>query len=128
MNERGAATPVLLGVAAVVLLLSVGVADVGIVLAARLQAAAAADAAALAAAPVTFLPFGARGSPIAEAQIFATANGARLVSCRCEIDRSWELRLVTVRVARTAHLIGLGTVDVEATSRAEFDPIRLLGD
>lgn len=128
MSERGAATPVLLAVAGVVLVFGIGIADVGIVLAARLQAAAAADAAALAAAPVTFFPFGARGSPTAEARLFASANGAQLISCRCEIDRSWELRLVTVRVQRTAHLIGFGSVDVAATSRAEFDPVRLLTD
>lgn len=127
MSERGAATPFLLAVAGVVLLLAIAIADVGIVLASRLQAAAAADAAALAAAPVTFFPFGARGSPTAEAGIFAAANGARLVSCSCAIDRSWELRIVTVRVARSTHLIGFGTVEVQAASRAEFDPIRLLG-
>ena len=44
------------------------------------RAQAAADAAALAAAPVTFSPFGATGSASREAAIFAAANGSVCVN------------------------------------------------
>lgn len=126
-RQRGSVTPLLLAVAGVVLVLAVGVADVGILLAARLQAAAAADAAALAAAPVTFRPFGATSGPDAEAQRLAAANGARLTACSCDTDPSWNARIVVVTVERRVPLLGLGTVTVAASSRAEFDPAKLLG-
>lgn len=116
----------MLGVAAIVVVLAVAVADVGIYLAARLQSAAGADAAALAAAPVTFAPFGARGSAADEAARLAAANGLRLVRCRCRSDRSWAPRTVEVVVARTVPLIGLPPVEVRALSRAEFTPAALL--
>ena len=51
----------LAAVAGVVLLLAAVLGAVGSFLLARVEAVAAADAAALAAAPVTFLPFGATG-------------------------------------------------------------------
>jgi len=92
----------------------------------RVEAVAAADAAALAAAPVTFLPFGAAGTPAEEAARFATANGARLVSCACALDPSWKPRAVTVQVAREASLWPAGSVTVTATGRAEFLPALLL--
>lgn len=116
----------MLAVGALVVVLGVAIADVGIYLASRLQAAAAADAAALAAAPVTFAPFGARGTPAQEAARLAAANGTRLVQCRCPLDRSWNPRVVEVVVARTVALVGLPPVDVTAASRAEFDPTALL--
>ena len=77
----------LLAVGGFVVVLAVLLADLGGFLAARLQASAAADAAALAAAPVTFRRFGSAGTPIDEAARFAVANGARLVTCRCPVDR-----------------------------------------
>jgi secretion/DNA translocation related TadE-like protein len=126
--ERGSAAILVLGVAGLVMVLTIGVADVGLILSARLEAAAAADAAALAAAPVTFRPFGAAGTPAAEANRLASANGSVLISCRCRIDRSWHSRMVEVDVQRRVRLIGLGSVTVTASSRAEFDPTRLLGD
>lgn len=116
----------MLGVAALVVVLGVAIADVGMYLASRLQAAAAADAAALAAAPVTFAPFGARGAPAQEAARLAAVNGTRLVRCRCPVDRSWNPRVVEVSVARTVTLLGLPSVDVTAVSRAEFVPAALL--
>ena len=127
-RERGSAAILLLGVAGLVVVLTIGVVDVGLALAARLQAAAAADAAALAAAPVTFRPFGSAGSPASEADRLAVANGAVLASCRCPIDRSWHSRVVEVDVRRRVSLLGLGSVTVTASSRAEFDPARLLAD
>lgn len=124
--QRGAAAPLMLGAAGIVLLLMIGVADAGLVLAARHSAAAAADAAALAAAPVTFRPFGAGGSAGQEAARFAALNGASLVECRCRTDRSWRPRTVEVIVERSVDLIGPGTVTVRVRSTAEFDPGRLL--
>ena len=126
IRESGSAALLLVGVAGVVLTLMLGVANTGIALAARLQAAAAADAAALAAAPVTFHPLGATGSPAAEARRLAAANGAVLTRCACPVDRSWRDRVVEVEVERSADLIGLGTVTVRASSRAEFAPTLLL--
>ena len=125
-GERGAVAPLLLGVCALVLLVGLALAEVGALLTARLQAETAADAAALAAAPVTFRPFGARAGPVDEARRFAEANGARLVSCLCPVDRSWAAREVTVVVAREVALLGYGAVIVRATSRARFEPARLL--
>ena len=107
-------------------LVLVAVGAVAQLLAAYLEAAAAADAAALAAAPVTFRPFGATGTAAEEAARFANANGARLVSCRCGADASWEPRTVEVIVAKRVDLVAFGTRTVRASSRAEFVPARLL--
>jgi hypothetical protein len=126
MNDRGSAAVLLAGVAGVVLLLAAVLGAAGAYLRARVEAVAAADAAALAAAPVTFLPFGAEGNAAEEAARFAAANGARLLSCICPLDPSWEPRTVTVRVAREARLWLLGSVAVTAIGRAEFFPALLL--
>lgn len=127
MSERGSASIAVLGVGAVILILSVGLSAVGSYLVARAEAETAADAAALAAAPVTFLPFGARGSPTEEAARFAALNHARLVACRCPIDPSWEPRTVEVTATRTVVIWPLGTFEVTAAGRAEFVPALLLG-
>ncbi len=127
-REAGSVAVLLLAVAGLVIVLTLGVADAGIALSARLQAAAAADAAALAAAPVTFLPFGATGSPTAEARRLAHANGAVLTRCSCPVDRTWRTRVVTVEVGRSVALLGVGTITVRASSRAEFAPKNLLNE
>lgn len=126
MSDRGGAAVLLLGVAAVVLLLAAVLGGVGAYLRARVEAVAAADAAALAAAPVTFLPFGAEGTPTEEAARFALANGASLLWCACPVDPSWEPRTVAVQVARKAHLWPVGSLTVTAIGRAEFEPALLL--
>ncbi|MEX1207712.1 MAG: Rv3654c family TadE-like protein [Acidimicrobiia bacterium] len=128
MNERGSASLALLGVTGVVMMLAVGLAVVGSVMQARVEASTAADAAALAAAPVTFLPFGAQGTPTEEAARFATLNGSRLLSCICPVDPSWEPRTVEVRIERSVEIWPLGTIEVEATGRAEFVPALLLAE
>jgi len=125
-RERGSAAVLLLAVAGLVLLLALGVADAGIAFSARLQAAAAADAAALAAAPVTFRPFGATGTPTAEARRLALANGAVLATCSCPVDRTWRTRVVHVVVERRVDLLGIGAITVQASSHAEFAPAALL--
>ncbi len=115
------------GLITLVLILAVGVGAVGAGFAAYIDAAGAADAAALAAAPVTFRPFGANGTPTQEAARFASHNGAKLIRCSCRVDRSWDTRTVTVVVERSVALPGLGRLKVRATSRATFEPAALLG-
>ena len=115
-----------MAVAAVTLAVSLAMVAVGQYLIGYAQAQGAADAAALAAAPVTFRPFGAAGSARREATIFATANGAELVACRCDPDPSWDARTAVVTVRRTFRVVLFGEQSVEATSRAEFMPARLL--
>ena len=127
MNDRGAAGIVLVGVAALVLLFGAALGSVGAFLNARVQVSAAADAAALAAAPVTFLPFEAAGTPAEEAARFARLNGADLDRCGCPVDRSWEPRTVEVEVSRMVDLWPIGRIRVSAVSRAEFVPALLLG-
>ena len=114
------------GVLVLVLMLAVAVGAVGAGVAGYVQAAGAADAAALAAAPVTFRQFGARGSPKQEAARFAAANGTRLIRCTCPVNRSWATRTVTTVVARPITISGLGRFEVRATSRATFEPAALL--
>ena len=127
-GDRGAAAPLMLATAGIVVLLMIGVADAGLLLSGRYRAAAAADAAALAAAPVTFRLFGASGTARQEATRYAAMNGASIVACRCETDPSWRARTVEVVVERKVRLIGGGEVTVRARSRAEFDPLALLGE
>jgi secretion/DNA translocation related TadE-like protein len=128
LGERGAASLVALGMVGVIFLLTMIVGDVGVYLRGRATAATAADAAALAAAPVTFAEFGAGGSPTEEAARFAAANGAILVTCECAIDRTWRTRSVHVVVTVAVELIMFGRRDVPASSRAEFDPTALPAD
>jgi len=118
----------MLGIALVglVALLALGVGLVGGGLAAHAQASNAADAAALAAAPVTFRPFGATDGPASEAARFAAMNGARLVRCTCPIDESWNARTVEVVVVRVIALPVIGSVRIPAMSRATFEPAALL--
>jgi hypothetical protein len=117
---------VLLAVAGVTLVLSLAIVAVGQYLVGYAHAQAAADAAALAAAPVTFSPFGATGSARREAAIFATANRSKLIGCRCLPDPSWEPRTVVVVVRYSFGVVLFGEQSVEAVGRAEFLPARLL--
>lgn len=127
MTDRGAATPIVVGLLVVGVLLAVLVADVARITAARVQLTAAADAAALAAAPVTFARFGGSGSPQDEAAAMAVANGAELVECRCDVDRSWSDRTVVVVVSADVDLLLLGERRLQAVSAAEFRPVELGG-
>jgi hypothetical protein len=113
-------------VAGVVLALALAVALAGAGLIAHVAASNAADAAALAAAPVTFRPFGATAGPREEAARFAASNGARLLSCTCPVDRSWDPRTVEVVVSRSIEFPVVGAVTVRASSRATFEPLLLL--
>lgn len=124
-NERGAITMPMLAVALLALLLGAFVGDVAIYLRARARAGVAADAAALAAAPLTFASFGADAGPVVEARRFAEANGAVLTTCACAADPTWRPRVVRVAVSVPAELVLFGIRQVPVTSRAEFDPTAL---
>lgn len=123
--ERGAATLPLVGTVVLAALLAAFIGDVAVLMRARGQAMIAADAAALAAAPVTFAGFGAAGGPEAEARRFAAANRAELVSCDCGVDPTWRPRTVRVVVGVSVDLTLFGVRRVGASSRAEFTPTEL---
>ena len=112
----------MLAVALVAAALALVLADTGRYLFAASQAQTAADAAALAAAPVTFRPFGATGTAREEAARFARANGAVLTRCRCVIDPSFGDREVVVGVRVRVNTVLRGRLSVEAESRARFRP------
>ncbi len=116
----------MVAVMAAAMMLALVVADIGLFLAGRATAVAAADAAALAAAPVTFHGFGTPGTPAAEAQRFAAFHGMAVTSCDCPVDRSWDRRTVTVVVAGAVDLIVFGQPTVSAVATAEFDPTKIV--
>ena len=128
LAERGSVSVLMAAVAAVVMMLALMVGDVGLYLAGRARATAAADAAALAAAPVTFHGFGSSGSPASEAERFASLNGMAVTACECPLDPSWAPRSVSVVVAGPVDLIVFGRRTVSARAVAEFDPTRLVGE
>lgn len=123
MRDRGSSTILALTLVSVLILVAAGLAGVGRLLAAHVQATAAADAAALAAAPLTFLG----GDPAAEAAAYAARNGARLIRCRCEVDPSFDKRVAAVEVIDQVRLPFWGDVTVRGRAAAEFDPLQLLG-
>ena len=125
--DRGSVSVLMLGVAGLRLALTIALGAVGALLVGSAEAQAAADAAALAAAPVTFLPFGAEGTATAEAARFAARNGAVLTSCNCRHDPSWSSRIVVVEVAVSKWIPPFGEITVMAAGRAEFVPAALLG-
>lgn len=115
------------GLIGVIVAVSVAVAGLGLAYSARAQAQAASDAAALAAAVGTYPP-AATDSPLERARRAAIANGARVVSCSsCRVDSSMRPRVVTVAAVVSIDAPVFGRLDVEASSRAEFDPRRWLG-
>ena len=116
LADRGSVSVLMAAVAAVVMMLALMVGDVGLYLAGRARATAAADAAALAAAPVTFHGFGSSGSPASEAERFASLNGMAVTACECPLDPSWAPPVCFGRRGgagrpdrvRTAHRVGSG--------------------
>lgn len=127
-GENGAVTvvaAVMVGLISVLMAVLGGLAQVVV---ARDTAQMAADAAALAAAPVTFRPFGATGSATDEARRFAESNGGELTNCTgCGTDPSWESRVIEVEVSVEIDLLWFGTTSINAYSAAEFVPVQLLG-
>lgn len=122
MSERGSVTVPVLALVSLLVLVAAALAGVGRVVAAHVQATTAADGAALAAAPLTFLP----GDPRSEAAVFARANGATLTACRCEVDPGFGRRVARVEVTKVVELPVFGAVTVRARAAAEFDPMDLL--
>lgn len=112
---------------AIVAVVSIAVAGLGSLYSARAQAQTAADGAALAAAVATYPP-AASASPLAAARDVAAANGAVVVRCGCPRDSTLRARVVEVVTAIRADVPVFGEWLVHASSRAEFDPVRWLGD
>jgi Flp pilus assembly protein TadG len=126
MSERGSATVVMIAVMALMAVLSVGVASIGVLMSARAQAVVAADAAALAAAPATY-PASGDAEPWVVAARMAVANGAVLERCICATDPTLGQRTVEVRAAVSTSVPVFGELVIRATARAEFDPAAWLG-
>jgi len=121
-TDAGAATIMALAIVSVLVLVAAGMAAGGRLLAAHVQATAAADAGALAAAPLTFLA----GDPHQEAVRYVSQNGANLVRCICRKDVSFRVRVITVEVSKPAELPLFGALTVRARAAAEFDPMDLI--
>lgn len=124
--EEGSMTVAVCAALALIAVVSVAVAGLGSLYAARAQAQNAADAAALAAAVATYPP-AASSSPERAAGLIAGENAARLVSCACPTNGGLSSRIVEVVVAVEAEVPVFGEWLVRAASRAEFDPVRWLG-
>lgn len=124
--DRGSVTVFAIAAIVLALVLMTGATAVGQVLVARNRVVAAAEAGALAAAPVTFRPFGATGSAIDEAARLVRSNGATLVRCACPPDRRYGPRTVVVTARAYVDVLGLREMSVEATAAAEFRPVALL--
>ncbi|CAN5121899.1 hypothetical protein BH18ACT5_BH18ACT5_11240 [soil metagenome] len=121
MRERGSAT--ILALALIFAIVGVGLAAVAAtqIVTARTRAVLAADAAALAAAPMTFPPLADR-SPLAAATELAAANGAVVVGCSCVTVEDFVARSVEVEVMLPTRVVLVGDIEVMAVSRAEFVP------
>lgn len=125
-SESGSSVVLMAGLIGIVAAVSLAVVGLGLAYSARAQAQAASDAAALAAAVGTYPP-AAAGDPVERARRAAAANGARMVSCSCRTDASLRPRVATVVAAVSIDTPVFGLLEVNATSRAEFDPRRWLG-
>ena len=119
-------TVLAIGAIVLALVLMAGATAVGQVLVVRNRVIAAAEAGALAAAPVTFRPFGATGSATDEAARLVHSNGATLVRCDCRPDKRYSPRTVVVTARAEVDVLGLREMGVEATAVAEFRPMALL--
>ena len=126
MTDRGSGSVFIVGFSALVVVLLVFGVNTALVLEARSRAQIAADAAALAAAPLTFDDFGSTASSLEEATRLAELNGARLTECSCQLDLSWRTRVVTVTVVVDREIPGFPNAGVRAEASAEFSPIELL--
>jgi secretion/DNA translocation related TadE-like protein len=114
MRERGSVSVVVAAAIAMTLVVTMGAADVGRAALARSRAEAVADLTALAAAQS--LALSATVDPIEDAQRFAVANGARLVSCTCAAG-SFEAT-VTVALDVEGFLLPIADRVVLASARA----------
>jgi hypothetical protein len=125
-HDNGSMAVALSGVTAIVAVLGVAVAAIGMLYGARAQATNAADAAALASAVATYPP-AAGTDPVTAARQAARLNDATLIACRCVRDSSLTARTVEVVAAVEVDVPVFGAVTVRGISRAEFDPMLWLG-
>jgi secretion/DNA translocation related TadE-like protein len=116
-GERGSVSVILAAGILVVLILVLGVADLGRVLLARSRARTAADAAALAAAQELAIPSGRDPSVLAGR--YAHANGAELSTCVCAVG-TFEA-IVEVRLPAGDLLLIPGAPSAVARARAVVD-------
>ena len=116
-GQRGSVSVLLAASILVVLVLVLGVTDLGRVLIARSKARTAADAAALAAADELALPTGA--DPAQLAADYAARNGADLTACTCAVE-TFEAD-VMVQVTIGGLLLFPGARVVVARARAVVD-------
>jgi secretion/DNA translocation related TadE-like protein len=116
-EQRGSVSVVLAAGILVVLILTMGVADVGRVLIARSKARTAADASALAAADELALPTGL--DPATLAAEYAARNGGTLTSCMCDVGTFEADVVVTVPIGDL--LLFPGARDAVARARAVVD-------
>ena len=121
-EDRGSVTVLILALLAALLLAGAGIGVLAGGQMAAVRAQTAADAAALAAAPETFMG----GSPLTLARQYASANGAELVTCVCPVDRTWQIRRVTVMVRVPLDVWLLEAVAISRSATAEFEPVALL--
>lgn len=125
-GDGGSMAVAMSGVIAIVAVLGIAVASIGMLYAGRAQAATAADAAALAAAVATY-PAAGSSDPVSAAADIARGNGAVLLGCRCPRDPSLNRRTVEVVTGVRLQVPLFGTVTIRSVSRAEFDPLIWLG-
>lgn len=116
-GERGSVSIVIAAGVGMALVIAIGVADVGRALVARSRAEAVADLAALAAAQDLAVP--SDGDPALAADRYASANGARLVSCSCSVGSTEATVSVAVHVG--GFLLPIADRDVVASARAVVD-------
>ena len=112
--EDGNAAIVMLGGAALVMLLLVGLADLASFFLARTKAQTAADSAALAAVAELIPAIGE--DPEGKAEEYATANGAKLVECACSTGET----VAQVTVAVPVRLTLVPMEFVQAKAKAEI--------
>ena len=122
LSERGSGSVMAIAMMAVLAFTGLAVAASARIIIARTLATAAADAAALAAAPMTFPPVARGRSPLDEASHLARENGARLISCLCPRLATLAPRQVEVTVLFPVDLPILGLRWVQGSSAAEFVP------
>lgn len=124
---RGGASLMAGLVVAVVAVVGVATASLGLAFGAAEQARTAAEAGALAAAVATYPPAGGGRTPVAEAARYVAANGASLRRCQCRVDRTLQRRTVLVMAVVRVRLPLFGELGVPGAARAEFDPRSWLG-
>lgn len=119
MNDDGSISVLMLSLMVLAALLCIAASDAANVVLARARAQSAADAAALAAAAAQWRVGGAPENPEDVARRFAEANGAELVSCRCELRD--DQAVVTVSLGTHIRMLVVAPRHVDATAAASVD-------